>query len=91
MHPERVTFVIQAENRADVLARITLLFHRLNVEIHALAMVRERSSKTIRMSVTVEAEVEHARRLEAHLYKVIEVRSVNIEWARAGLGQEALV
>jgi hypothetical protein len=41
MHLERITFVVQAENRADVLARIALLFHHLNVEIHAFAMVRE--------------------------------------------------
>ena len=42
---ERVTFAIQAENRAEVLARVVLLFHRLNVEITALYIVRRRRSE----------------------------------------------
>src|ERR1700730_2260426 len=44
MSAERVTFVIQAENGADVLARVALLFHHLNVEIDALYMVRRPGS-----------------------------------------------
>jgi acetolactate synthase regulatory subunit len=72
----RVMFVIQAESRADVLARIVLLFHRLNVDVYAVSMARRRKSETMRLRVTVEVESEHALRLEAHLYKVVEVRSV---------------
>ena len=30
MRVEPVTFVIRAENRSDVLARVVLLYHRLN-------------------------------------------------------------
>jgi acetolactate synthase regulatory subunit len=73
-----VIFVIEAQSRADVLARIVLLFHRLNVEIQAVSMARRRGSETMRLRVTVEVEQKHALRLEAHLYKVVDVRSVEV-------------
>src|SRR6266853_3498350 len=79
MDVSRVTFVIQAENRGDVLARVVILFHRLNVEIAALYLVRRRASETMRISVTVEADRERAKRMEAHLYKVVSVISVKLE------------
>jgi acetolactate synthase small subunit len=75
---ERVSFVIKAENRADVLARVVLLFHRLNVEIDALYMVRRRRSETMRMSVTIQFSREGSRRIEANLYKIASVASVEI-------------
>jgi len=79
MSVERVIFVIKAENRADVLARVVLLFHRLNVEIDALYMVRRRDSETMRMSVTIQFSREGSRRIEASLYKIASVTSVKIE------------
>jgi hypothetical protein len=39
-------------------------------------MARRRGAETMRLRVTVEVEPERALRLEAHLYKVLEVRSV---------------
>jgi acetolactate synthase small subunit len=78
MQEERIIIAIKADNGADLLARLVMLFHRLNVEIHGLSMKRTRGSATMRLNVTVEAEREHACRLEAHLYKVVEVRSVRI-------------
>jgi acetolactate synthase small subunit len=69
-------FVIEADNRGDVPARVVILFHRLNVEIDGLHLVREHDAESMRMTVTVRAEREHARRLEAQLYKVVSVRSV---------------
>jgi acetolactate synthase-1/3 small subunit len=75
----RVTFVIEAENRADVLARIVMLFHRLNVEVEALYMVRRGGSETLRIHVTIEVNEEGCRRMEANLYKVVDVSSVMIE------------
>jgi acetolactate synthase I/III small subunit len=89
MQEERITFVITAENRAELLARLMLLFHRLNVEIHALSMKRKRDSATMRLNVMVEVGEEHARRIEAHLYKVVEVTSIRIGRAGAKLAEEA--
>lgn len=76
---EQVVFIIKADNRPDVLARVVMLFHRLNVEINALSMLRRRGSGAMRMKMTVEAERERAVRIEAHLYKVVHVRSVKTE------------
>jgi hypothetical protein len=78
MQEERITFSIAAEHQADLLARLVLLFHRLNVGIHGLSMVRKRDSATMHLGVTVDVEEGHGRRLEAHLYKLIHVRSVRI-------------
>ena len=76
---ERITFIIRAENRGDVLPRIVMLFHRLSVEIAALYFVRRSASESIRISVTVEADRERATRMEAHLYKNAYVMSVETE------------
>ena len=76
---EPVTFVIGADNRADVLARVVLLFHRLNVEIEALYMVRRPGSETMRIHLTIKANDEACLRLEAHLCKVVQVTSVETE------------
>jgi acetolactate synthase small subunit len=76
---ERVTFVIRAENRGDVFPRIVMLFHRLSVEIAALYFVRRSASESMRISVTVEADRERATRMQAHLYKIAYVMSVETE------------
>jgi len=81
---KRVNFVIEAENRPEVLARLVVLFHRLHVEIHALSMKWARGSETMRLKVTTEAEPDHALRIEAHLYKTVEVRSVETRTEQSG-------
>jgi acetolactate synthase small subunit len=80
---KRVNFVIEAENRAEVLARLVLLFHRLNVEIRALSMERRRDSETMRLRVTIEGEPDQVLRIEAHLYKAFEVRWVETRTAQS--------
>ena len=79
MRVERVTFVIKAENRSEVLATVVQLFHGLNVEVEALYMVRRRGSETLRIHVTVEANQEACRRIEANLQEVLSVKSVKLE------------
>ena len=76
MPVNHVMFVIETQNRAEVLTRIVVLFHRLNVEIYALSMMRRRGLETMQLRVTIETEPDHARRIEAHLCKIVEVRSV---------------
>jgi acetolactate synthase small subunit len=79
---ERFTLAIRADNEADILARVVLLFHRLHVEIDVLYMVRPRNSDAMRMNITIQSNRESSRRVEAHLYKVAHVRSVHVERAR---------
>jgi hypothetical protein len=76
---ERITFIIRAENKADILASIVLLFQRLNVEIEALYMVRPRRSETMQINVTIEANREVADRMDANLCELVNVRSVKME------------
>jgi acetolactate synthase small subunit len=75
----RVVFVISALNDGNVLARVVMLLHRLNVEIDAIWMVRRRKSESMRIHVTVQASRDHAARLEAQIAKIVSVTSVGIE------------
>jgi acetolactate synthase small subunit len=85
---ERVTFVVKAENRSDILAAVVQLFHGLNVEVEALYMVRRRGSETLRIHVTVEANQEACRRIEANLQEILSVNSVKTERsAKEGAGK----
>jgi acetolactate synthase small subunit len=86
----RVTFVIHAENRSDVLAGVVQLFHDLNVEVEALYMVRRRGSETLRIHVTIEASQENRQRVQANLYEVVNVRFVKTERATGEVLCESL-
>ncbi len=72
------TFLVHAEWSPDVLARVVTLFHRLNIEILALTMKRMPVKEGMTIRVTVKAESDRCERIEAHLYKVVQVRSVAI-------------
>jgi acetolactate synthase small subunit len=88
---ERVTFVIDAQNQGDVLPRVVLIFHRLNVEIEWMHLTRRRGSEMMRLSIRVMAESEHACRLEAQLYKVVQVTSVRIKMGRTETAEKPIL
>jgi acetolactate synthase small subunit len=79
---ERVTFEITTENTPNVLHRVVMLLHRLQVEIHAVSMVRRERAETTRIFVTTLAKGEKVPRIEASLSNLVEVRGVSIQ--RAG-------
>ena len=58
---------------------MVMLLHRLQVEIHALNMVRRERSETTRIFVTTLAKEAKAQRIEACLANLVEVRAVSIE------------
>jgi acetolactate synthase small subunit len=76
MSKERATFVIEAMNRRDVLTRVIILFHKLNLEIQAVGMRRTESSETMRLCVTIEANAGNDERIKACLRRIIGVMSV---------------
>ena len=86
---ERVTSVVKAENRSDILAAVVQLFHGLNIEVEALYMVRWRGSETLRIHMAVEANREGCRRIEANLQEVLSVKSVKTERAAKNVLGEA--
>lgn len=69
-------FVIAAENNADVLARVVLLFHRLAVEIESIRMPARRDISKLHITITVTGRHAQTHRMEASLSKLVDVFSV---------------
>lgn len=74
-HPLR-TFVAYVEDRPGVLNRIASLFRRRNYNIVSLNVGRTHQAGISRMTFQVEADGDMARRIEANLYKMVHVLSV---------------
>jgi acetolactate synthase small subunit len=69
-------FAVVAQNNADVLARVVLLFHRLAVEIESVRMPARRSIRELHITITVSGRQAQSHRVEASLYKLVDVLSV---------------
>ena len=70
------TFVAYVEDQPGVLNRIASLFRRRNFNIVSLNVGRTHLPGISRMTVVVEADDDKARRIEANLYKLVNVLSV---------------
>jgi len=67
------TFVVYVENKPGVLTRVASLFRRRAFNIDSLTVGRTEKPEVSRMTVTVDADVDQARRIEANLYKLVNV------------------
>ena len=74
--PQTHTFVAYVEDQPGVLNRVTSLFRRRNYNIVSLNVGRTHQVGVSRMTMVVEAEDDKARRIEANLYKMVNVLSV---------------
>jgi acetolactate synthase-1/3 small subunit len=74
--PSLHTFVAYVEDQPGVLNRISSLFRRRNFNIISLNVGRAHQPGISRMTFVVEADDAHARRIEANLYKLVNVLSV---------------
>ncbi len=70
------TFVAYVEDRPGVLNRIASLFRRRNYNIVSLNVGRTHEAGISRMTFQMEADDDMARRIEANLYKMVHVLSV---------------
>jgi acetolactate synthase I/III small subunit len=70
------TFVAYVEDQPGVLNRIASLFRRRNFNIISLNVGRTQEPGVSRMTVVLEADDDKARRIEANLYKLVNVLSV---------------
>jgi acetolactate synthase-1/3 small subunit len=70
------TFVAYVEDQPGVLNRIASLFRRRNFNIVSLNVGRTHEPGISRMTVVVEADDDKALRIEANLYKLVNVLSV---------------
>jgi len=67
------TFVVYVENKPGVLTRVASLFRRRAFNIDSLTVGRTEKPEVSRMTITVEADRDQARRIEANLYKLVNV------------------
>ncbi|HZS37743.1 MAG TPA: acetolactate synthase small subunit [Polyangia bacterium] len=73
------TFVLYVEDRPGVLDRVASLFRRRNFNIDSLHVQRapgDGRAGVSRMTIEVRADEQGARRIEANLYKLIDVLMV---------------
>src|SRR5205085_1897793 len=71
------TFAIYVDNKPGVLNRVSSLFRRRAFNIESLTVGHTETPGVSRMTVVVDTDEYGARRLEAHLYKVVPVRGVH--------------
>ena len=67
------TFVVYVENKPGVLTRVASLFRRRAFNIDSLTVGRTEKPEVSRMTITVDADCDQARRIEANLYKLVNV------------------
>jgi acetolactate synthase-1/3 small subunit len=71
------TFVIYVEDKPGVLNRVASLFRRRAFNIESLTVGHTEKTGVSRMTVLVEVDTPGARRLEANLYKLVNVLRVH--------------
>src|SRR5258705_10672294 len=69
-------FVVDVENKPGVLTGVASLFRRRVFNIDSLTVVRTEKPEVSRMTITVDADYDQARRIEANLYKLVNVMLV---------------
>ena len=67
------TFMVYVENKPGVLTRVASLFRRRAFNIDSLTVGRTEKPEVSRMTITVDADRDQARRIEANLYKLVNV------------------
>jgi acetolactate synthase I/III small subunit len=72
----RRTFVAYVEDRPGVLNRVASLFRRRGYNIVSLNVGRTHETEVSRMTFVVDADDDTAHRIEANLYKLVNVLSV---------------
>ena len=71
------TFAVYVDNKPGVLNRVSSLFRRRAFNIESLTVGHTETAGVSRMTVVVDTDEYGARRLEAHLYKLVPVRRVD--------------
>lgn len=71
------TYVVLVEDRPGALTRVTEIFRRRAFNIASLTVGPTERAGVSRMTIVVEADAFEARRLEAYLYKLVNVLRVD--------------
>ncbi|HVB34113.1 MAG TPA: acetolactate synthase small subunit [Patescibacteria group bacterium] len=67
------TFVVHVENKPGVLTRVASLFRRRGFNIDSLTVGRTERPEVSRMTISVDTNPDQAQRVEANLYKLVNV------------------
>jgi acetolactate synthase I/III small subunit len=67
------TFVVHVENKPGVLTRVASLFRRRAFNIDSLTVGRTEKPEVSRMTIVVDADHDQSMRVEANLYKLVNV------------------
>jgi acetolactate synthase-1/3 small subunit len=86
--PALRTFIAYVEDLPGVLNRVTSLLRRRNYNIVSLTVGRTERDGVSRMTVVVEADEDAARRIEANLYKLVNVLFVEDTSRAATMSRE---
>jgi acetolactate synthase-1/3 small subunit len=71
------TYIVHVEDLPGVLNRVTSLFRRRGYNIHSLSVGRTDQPGISRITVVMAADDDAARRIEANLYKLVNVLRVD--------------
>ena len=82
------TFVVYVENKPGVLARVAMLFRRRAFNIDSLTVGRTEKPEVSRMTIVVDADRDQALRIEANLYKLVNVLFVENITNEAGIARD---
>jgi acetolactate synthase I/III small subunit len=86
------TFITYVEDRPGVLNRVVSLFRRRGYNIESLTVGRTARPEVSRITLVVEADDDTARRIEANLYKLVNVLYVaDVSGAAAVVREMALI
>jgi acetolactate synthase small subunit len=66
-------FVIATRNRADVLSRVVMLFHRSAVDIEAIRMTSRGKRANLKITIVVDGDSPNSHRMPAVLDKAVDV------------------
>lgn len=69
-------FLITAQNKADVLSRVVILFHRSAVEIESIRMPARGKENELRVTITARKGQAQVHRMQASLEKLVDVLNV---------------
>ncbi len=74
---KRHTFVVYVEDKPGVLNRVASCFRRRAFNIDSLTVGHSETTSESRMTIVVESDASDARRIEANLYKLVNVVRVH--------------
>jgi acetolactate synthase I/III small subunit len=85
------TFVVYVENKPGVLTRVASLFRRRAFNIDSLTVGRTEKPEVSRMTIVVDADRDQAMRVEANLYKLVNVLLVENVTGKAAICRDLAI